>query len=232
MPRGFPIRTPDPRADRPNGLRVAAIAALGLVAGWLLARATLDEPRGEGAAEDGAAPAVTPVAEPVADGQADAGAAGVGDAGVATAEAEAEAEPESEAESAAETPAAETPSAPPTDRAVRLGRIAYLRCTGAETTGGPYPCPRDLDLERAAIAVLETLPSCPNAPPGTGEADVRVHFEPGTPTDVRLRGGPRAGRLDGPRVLACLREPLSQLTTTIEADELVVSFRFELVPAP
>jgi hypothetical protein len=68
------------------------------------------------------------------------------------------------------------------------------------------------------------------APVETGEADVRVAFVASSPTEVRLRPSSGAeGEVDGARLLACLREPLSALTTTIPSHDLVVSFRFELV---
>jgi hypothetical protein len=108
------------------------------------------------------------------------------------------------------------------------GRVAYLQCTGAEVRRGPIPCPRDLDLERGAWEVIRGLPSC-QAPVGLpGTADVRVHFQPGAPVEVShlQRGGGRW--LDGDAVVGCLSSGLRQLRTSIRAEELIVSFRFEL----
>ena len=240
MSRSFPVERPDPRSDRPRAWPVAVIALVGLVAGVLLVRATLDEPHG-GAAPD-------PAPDPAQAGAevAPASDAGVhaGDGDVLAPEAMVRAEPRPPLAAALEDAGVRqravdagmqaSPRPPPgrpppagSGRGVTLGRIAYLRCDGAETAGGTYPCPRDRALEEAALAILEALPSCPNAPTEPGEADVRIHFERGSPPEVRLRGT-AADRLDGPRLLACVSDPLSRLTTTIDAEKLIVSFRFEL----
>jgi len=122
------------------------------------------------------------------------------------------------------------PALPPD---VLIGRVAYLRCEGAQVTPGPYPCPRDRLLEDAVRQILLDLPRCAESPAGPGESDVRLSFTGTSSPQVHL-GPPRSGargHLDGAPVLACLRPRLQALATQIVADQLLVSFRFSLEPA-
>ncbi|RLB52801.1 MAG: hypothetical protein DRJ42_13865 [Deltaproteobacteria bacterium] len=123
-------------------------------------------------------------------------------------------------------PEADPAPAPPPQR-VLPGRVAYLRCEGARPTQGPYPCPRDRDLERVVWAALGALAECPGRPVAGGEGDLRLSFGGGVLEERALRGRGEGG-LPEAAVLGCLEEPLGALTTTIRAEELVVSFRFVL----
>ncbi|MFW6051266.1 MAG: hypothetical protein ACODAU_08835 [Myxococcota bacterium] len=105
--------------------------------------------------------------------------------------------------------------------------MAYLRCEGLPIEEGPYPCPRDLELEQAGWEVLRGLEECPTAPARAGQADVRLHFGPEGPPEIRLL--PAATDLDGPRLLSCVEGPLEALRTTLTPQDMVVSFRFRLV---
>ncbi len=130
---------------------------------------------------------------------------------------EADTPPESEA----------TPSPAPPPHRMLPGRVAYLRCEGARPTQGPYPCPRDRDLERVVWAALGALAECPGRPAAGGEGDLRLSFSGGVLEERALRGRGEDALPEG-AVLGCLEEPLGALTTTIRAEELVVSFRFVL----
>lgn len=266
MARSFPVRRPDPEADRPRPGVVAAVATGCLLLGLCGARATLRSVEADSAATgtDPAGDVESPAASgsgPGADHEGGTGAedrpeaeAGRGtEAGAETgaetgAEAEAEAGPEAgaetgagaEAETGIETevgrervPGAApvgTPGGAPASRAIRRGRLAYLRCDGAERPDlGPFPCPRDRDLERTVWAAIDALAACPTAPAGPGPADLRLTFQPGATPEVGFLD--RAGDLDSRRLAGCLAGPLADATTTLTADYLLVSFRFELVSA-
>jgi hypothetical protein len=221
-----PIRRPSPEADRPRPVWAALAAVGGLCAGLALVAATLSP-----------APTPPPDPEPVSS------AAPSEPETAAPAEAPPELEeppaaPEPSAAPDAFEPAAPKPPPPPAAEAPRPptprptaggarivpGRVAYLQCDGVPPQDGPYPCPRDVPLEDAAWAVLATLPECPRAPAGPGAADVRLHFHGGGPPAVRVLA--RATDLDVAALLACLREPLTALTTTLAPEHMVVSFRF------
>ena len=116
--------------------------------------------------------------------------------------------------------------APPRGRRLLTGRVAYIRCDGAEINQGPIPCPRDRQLERAVWAQVRKLPACPDLPSGEGTADLRLKFESGT-TEVLWH--PRASPLDPQGLRACLEADLARLQTEIEAPVMVVSFQFEMV---
>jgi hypothetical protein len=67
-------------------------------------------------------------------------------------------------------------------------------------------------------------------PTETGPADLRLTFTPGAPVEVATRSrGPES--LPDEALLTCLAEPLSGLTTSIRADDLLVSFHFALISA-
>lgn len=119
----------------------------------------------------------------------------------------------------------------PARRRLAPGRIAYLRCPGAEVQAAAFPCPRDRDFEQAVWTILEELPRCPLPAPGIGEADLRVIVEPGERTELRLRrrGEDESPGLSAPELLECLRPRMADLQTELRVDELVVSFRFSLV---
>jgi hypothetical protein len=216
-----PVRRPSPEADRPRPVWTALAAVGGLCIGLALVAATLSP-----------APMPPPGPEPVSS------AAPSEPATAAPAEAPPEREEPPAAPEArqpppppepAPPPAAEAPRPPtprPTAGGARIvpGRVAYLQCDGVPPQDGPYPCPRDVPLEDAAWAVLATLPECPRAPAGPGAADVRLHFQGAGPPEVRVLA--RATDLDVSALLACLREPLTALTTTLAPERMVVSFRF------
>jgi hypothetical protein len=114
-------------------------------------------------------------------------------------------------------------------RVVR-GRVAYLRCDGVPQRSGPAPCPRDEALEAAAWSVIEALPSCPELPVATGEADIVVDLAPGRANEVRTRDtfAQDVVRLDRARVVGCLAGPLAALPQQLGSSRLVVSFRFAI----
>jgi hypothetical protein len=226
-----PVRRPSPEADRPRPVWAALAAVGGLGVGLALVAATLS-------------PAPTPPPDP---GPVSAAAPSEPEI-AAPAKAPPELEPPPELEAPPELeeppaapepprpaapkpppPAAEAPQPPtprPTAGGARIvpGRVAYLQCDGVPPQDGPYPCPRDVPLEDAAWAVLATLSECPRAPAGPGAADVRLHFQGAGPPEVRVLA--RATDLDVSALLACLREPLTALTTTLAPDRMVISFRF------
>ncbi len=104
------------------------------------------------------------------------------------------------------------------------GRVAYLSCPS-----GTDHCPRDTQLEQAAWSIIQGLPTCVNPPETAGEADVRIEVRNEGESIVHLRGRARAGvtRLDGPRVLDCLRTPLGALRST-QPRPFVLSLRFAM----
>lgn len=107
------------------------------------------------------------------------------------------------------------------------GRVAYLRCEGARPTDGPYPCPRDRDLERTVWDALGGLSECADRPVAGGAGDLRLTFSGGALRERGVRGGGESA-LSEVAILGCLEESLGAVTTTIRAPDLVVSFRFEL----
>jgi hypothetical protein len=221
-----PVRRPSPEADRPRPVLAVLAGVGGLGVGLALVAATLT-------------PSPTPPPDP---GPVSSAAPSEPET-AAPAEAPPVLEDLPEAPdppAALEAPQPSAPKAPPRHAAVapqpptpRLaagrarivpGRVAYLQCDGVPPQDGPYPCPRDVPLEDAAWAVLATLPECPRAPAGPGAADVRLHFQGAGPPEVRLLA--RATDLDVSALLACLREPLTALTTTLAPERMVISFRF------
>lgn len=119
------------------------------------------------------------------------------------------------------------PSAPssPSGVLVQPGRIAYLRCDGIPPTPGPFPCPRDRALEDRVAELLQTLPSCKEPPPVAQDADLRMEFH-----GARGRAYVKHDdRLLTERTLECLKPALRELTTTVAAERLVVSWRFSVV---
>ena len=142
-----------------------------------------------------------------------------------------------EAETPAALPDAGAPDAateyqPPALDDIVPGRVAYLRCDGLPTQQGPYPCPRDLRLEEDAWAAIDGLPLCPNGPMDAGEADIRIVFRRGLPPEVLVHDLQSSPQLAVQPLLDCLRPSLTALTTSLDADELVISFRFSLVASP
>lgn len=120
-------------------------------------------------------------------------------------------------------PGADTPG----ERATRVvpGRMAYLRCDGAERPGARYPCPRDEVLEGKVWAAIEALPDCDLALPADADLDLRLEFRGGRQTEADLRGGDAAGRR---AVAACLPGLSEGLQTRVAATRMVASFKFRL----
>ncbi|MCA9608435.1 MAG: hypothetical protein KC619_22665 [Myxococcales bacterium] len=120
------------------------------------------------------------------------------------------------------TPAA-TPSGP---LRVRRGRVAYLRCDQASGRA----CPRDEGMEQAVWAAIEGLAACPSGPRTGGEADVRLDYRGDEAPTVEWRDtfADEVQRLDRDTVLGCLRAVLGATRRTIDAERLLVSFRFSM----
>jgi len=123
------------------------------------------------------------------------------------------------------------PAFPEGPRRVRIepGRMAYLRCDGAEIPGQAYPCPRDEPLERAVWDRIERLPRCNQLPATAGEVDLRLVFEDQRQTGVTFRS---SEAIDRSLLQRCLGELEAGLTTTVPARRTIASFRFRLVPRP
>jgi len=107
------------------------------------------------------------------------------------------------------------------------GRMAYLRCDGAEIPGRSYPCPRDEPLERAVWDRIERLPRCAELPAVPGEVDLRLVFRGAEPSDLTFRS---SEGLDRAAIRRCLAELEAGLNTTIPAERTIAAFRFELIP--
>ena len=200
--------------------RLGAVAAIAFAIGALLVRTTFDHagptPRidSEGVTES---PAITPVATPEADPIEAPDIGRIATAG------------RRERDAASAPPAENLDAAPEAiPRRVGLGRVAYLQCEGATAQTGPFPCPRDRDLEAIVWAALEALPECPMMPTATGPGDLRLAFVPGAPVELSTRSRGPAGLPDA-TLRACLMERLAEVTTVIRADDLLVSFHFALI---
>ncbi len=241
------VERPSPSADRPRVTWIAVVGVTCFVVGWLAVRATLEVDRETGEAEGPAAEIDT------GDHREERVESHAVEARAAPTETPASSD-DTGAPPPAREPVAELPEPPPPssdddveatpsapgsgtpvagssarERAVRPGRIAYLRCDGAPRARGPYPCPRDLDLEAAAWTIIDTLPACVEAPRGAGESDVRITFRSDAATEVSVRDPHEVGALPERALLSCLAPQLAALHTSIRSDFLVVSFRFALV---
>ncbi|MBW2460622.1 MAG: hypothetical protein JRH11_03170 [Deltaproteobacteria bacterium] len=241
MPRPR-IEVPDAAGDRPNPGVIAATAVVALAVGLGLVRWTLiDEPvvdddgavvAGEGR-DLGSGRHLAGVEAENVETESGQGVAAVDFDSAQPTNLDSERSPGPEVEpqnpQEARNPEADPSPAPPPPHRVLPGRVAYLRCEGARPTGGPFPCPRDRDLERAIWAALGALAECPGRPVAAGEGDLRLAFSGGNLQESSLRETGEGG-LPEAAVLGCLEEPLGALTTTIRAEELLVSFRFVLEP--
>lgn len=222
MPPPPIIRRPPPADDQPKPWTVAAVAVVGLAAGLLLAarvapaedRATSPPKAGSEppAAEHDPAEVPAKMAEPPPEPEPS-------DDDGATKAATSEPKPRTA------KPAAGAPSAL-TQRVIEPGRVAYLVCEGVPLRQGPYPCPRDLELEESVWNALDALPECPTAPTGTGQVDVRLHYEGSQDPEIRFL--PAATDLDIPSLSSCLDPSLRKLHSALGASSLVVSFRFRI----
>lgn len=109
------------------------------------------------------------------------------------------------------------------------GRVAYLRCDGLTGERGRFPCPRDVDLERAVWEALAALPTCKPSL-GRGTADVRLDLSRSQGTEARvlaIPGSPEPS-LDTDRVYECVGRHLTALTTSLDPIYMVISFRFAM----
>jgi hypothetical protein len=130
-------------------------------------------------------------------------------------------------EPVAAQPQASQPAALEAAAAARFDRgyVAYLRCDGVPQVAGPFPCPRDLVLERRVWRALSALEHCPLAPEQRGAADIRIEF-----TRARGRGEwlVASGALDRDAVSRCVGSELAGVGTSLHPTRMIVSFRFAL----
>ena len=118
-------------------------------------------------------------------------------------------------------------------RRVVPGRTAYLRCEGVPLVSGPFPCPRDREMEREVWKILSGLADCSRDDCGFGQVDVRMDYKRGEQTLVRiLRPSRSDSAVNGEAVYECVGEPLTSIPTTLDPEYMVVSFRFELQRVP
>jgi hypothetical protein len=254
MARGPHIVRPTSRQDRPSPLGLVAIAAVALVTGLALTRASAEGIRLL------PAPRIERVsgAAPPADRDADAEAAHdeaqpepvrrispvVPPSGPAiTSQAEVPSEAIARAAGPAPHPAdlgttslAAPPRAPerhPSRRRVTVetGRVAYLRCDGAEAVEGLFPCPRDRALEQRAWSAILALGTCHDLaasdPTAVGRADAWLIFTGPALDCIRMRESPGAEPVSN-AIRTCLEERLAGLRSAAGAERMTVSFRFEL----
>jgi len=125
-------------------------------------------------------------------------------------------------------PAAQTPDPVATASApARLDRgyVAYLRCDGVPQIEGPFPCPRDLALERRVWKALSELERCPLTPQQRGPTDLRIEFV----RTRRVEWLVASGGLDPDTVSRCVGSVLSGVGTSLRPTRMIVSFRFALL---
>jgi hypothetical protein len=226
------LRIPEPDADRPRVGGVALAALVPFVLGVFLVRATLD--RQDAPASDEPVASPDPSREDAPDEYPSVQPAGPDhppdDLGAEIEQAD-DAQDTQDAQDAPAQDEATMDGPAPLPRRVGLGRVAYLACEGVPPQSGPFPCPRDRDLEARVWATLEALPECPTMPTEVGPGDLRLTFTRGAPVEITARDrGPES--LSHDALIACLEEPLADLTTSIRADELLVSFHFALIARP
>jgi hypothetical protein len=118
-------------------------------------------------------------------------------------------------------------------RRVVPGRTAYLRCEGVPLVSGPFPCPRDREMEREVWRILRGLAQCTRDDCGYGRADVRLDYKRGEHTLVRvLRPSRFDSAVNEDAVYECVGEALTSVPTTLNPEYMVVSFRLELQVVP
>jgi hypothetical protein len=101
------------------------------------------------------------------------------------------------------------------------GRVAYLRCDGLPQRRGPFPCPRDREMELQIWSALSSLEHC-DLVQQRGRTDVRFDF------DGDARTWSAIGSLDRSTVVRCAGAALSRVGTSLRPTRMIVSFRFEL----
>lgn len=105
------------------------------------------------------------------------------------------------------------------------GRLAYLVCEGVALRAGPYPCPRDPALEEAVWSSLRGLAECLPQP---RSGDIRLRFEADSGPALEIRAIPRAPEttIRESELRRCTGNSLTELRQGLNAERLVVSFRF------
>jgi hypothetical protein len=58
------------------------------------------------------------------------------------------------------------------------GHVAYLRCNGLPQSKGPFPCPRDREMEKQVWSALSELERCAPVELRGRRGDVRIEFTP------------------------------------------------------
>jgi hypothetical protein len=104
--------------------------------------------------------------------------------------------------------------------------VAYVRCDGLPQSPGRFPCPRDPWLETHVWRALSELPQCKAAAAQRGQGDLRLDFD--RYGAVALHFEPKGEGLDPEAVIQCAEPRLGRIHTSLRAEHLLVSFRFEL----
>jgi hypothetical protein len=111
------------------------------------------------------------------------------------------------------------------------GRVAYLRCDGAQVEAGLFPCPRDRALEQRTWAAVLALGTChdlaASVPPAVGRADAWLVFDGPDLRGVRMRASPGSDAVST-AIRTCLEDRLRGMRSTVGSERMTVSFRFEL----
>ena len=103
------------------------------------------------------------------------------------------------------------------------GRIAYLRCDGVATRSGPFPCPRDRELERAVWKALQGIERCALLTPGALELRIEIEGTHAPSFELRAPDRERARTAQ-----LCLGDAFVGIGTSLAPKRMVVSFTFEL----
>jgi hypothetical protein len=85
---------------------------------------------------------------------------------------------------------------------------------------GPYPCPRDRELERQVWDALEPLASCAEQ---RGDVEVRVEI-----ANAQTSWHVTRGDLERTAVGRCAGAGLQAVRTALRPTRMIVSFRMEL----
>jgi hypothetical protein len=127
-----------------------------------------------------------------------------------------------------DVPGAEPPSRatsttdPFADQRLKPGIVAYLRCDGVPQRKGPFPCPRDRDLEQRVWHTLRSLERCEPLIDARGASEVRLELTP-IRTELHVVGG----ELDRSAVRQCAAG-LTSARTSLRPERMIVAFRFAL----
>jgi hypothetical protein len=108
------------------------------------------------------------------------------------------------------------------DQRLKPGIVAYLRCDGVPQHKGPFPCPRDRDLERRVWHTLRSLERCEPLVDARGASEVRLELTP-IRTELHVVGG----ELDRSAVRQCAAS-LTSARTSLQPERMIVAFRFAL----